>query len=97
MNIRKNPETMASIMIVKRTYSVVSVGHLSIFVKKNQLFIKNIPDNQEILIHNVQRQLIYKSLANNNKAIDISQLNKGLYTVTIQNETETIVLKFVKK
>ncbi len=64
---------------------------------KNQLFVRNITDDQIIYIYNAQGQLVLETLINGSKAIDISGLDKGIYMLKVQNEQEVMSSKFVKK
>ena len=62
---------------------------------KNTLFINNLSDLNSIEIYDVQGSLLLTSL--DDKQIDVSNLQKGIYLVKIVNEKQSSIQKIIKQ
>jgi len=64
---------------------------------KDKLFVSGNVENANLKIYNLQGQLILEEVLTNDKAIDISKLALGFYTVKIQNKNDVFIEKFIKE
>ncbi len=64
---------------------------------KDKLFVSGNVENANLKIFNLQSQLVLEKVLTDDKAIDISKLEIGLYTVKIQTKNNIFINKLIKK
>ena len=62
---------------------------------KNTIQISNLKESQDYKIYNLLGQSVKQGIIENNQAIDVSNLNNGVYIIKLKNNT--ISLQFIKK
>ncbi len=64
---------------------------------KDKLFVSGNVENANLKIFNLQSQLVLEKVLTDDKTIDISKLEIGLYTVKIQTKNNIFINKLIKK